>query len=490
MTFTTLLPRLNQLRKEHAVWQLLRSDNAPLTLAFIAEAFAEENEIAFNQARTLLETLLHDARQAELLPESSVDAASYLRQWIQARWLRELDNQLTCTDAGQVALRLAYSLEQRETQASASRLRIVQEAVRDLLVAISPDKSQRLALLEQQKAAIQREIDALQAGEVKELDPTEQREQLREVFQLAATLTNDFRRLEDEIRQMDQSLRVQMISEGATRGAVLRSLLAQENSLLSSDAGRAFAGFFQLLSDQDRSAEFRAQLRAILASPPAQQHLSTQEGRFLGQLIHELRRESQRILDVRRRTEESLRGFFDSKQYLEHRTIDRLLNQLEQTALQFKAHNISLKTETQISLPSGKLQFFSLSRLKLQHPNTQIDNQPVTVQSNEIMIDTETLHYLHSLRISDIAAEMYAVACQIGRSLTLAEFCQQRPLKSGLEELVACLRVCQAIDAARVEQREEQILVEDKTGGQLQASVPCYRFSADLFPKDLQSLDL
>src|SRR5690606_32086408 len=131
---------------------------------------------------------------------------------------------------------------------------------------------------------------------------------LREVYQLASVLTGDFRRLEDDIRQMDHELRVEMIQADSTRGDVLVSLLKKEGALLDTDAGRAFEGFFQLLADDSRTTEFREQLRSILGRPAAER-LRLEERRFLDRLVRELSHESERVLLVRRRAEESLRAY-------------------------------------------------------------------------------------------------------------------------------------------------------------------------------------
>jgi len=52
---------------------------------------------------------------------------------------------------------------------------------------------------------LQQEIDDLHAGIVKELSESEQRERIREVYQLASVLTGNFRRVEDDIRLPDLS---------------------------------------------------------------------------------------------------------------------------------------------------------------------------------------------------------------------------------------------------------------------------------------------
>jgi hypothetical protein len=153
---------------------------------------------------------------------------------------------------------------------------------------------ERAALLEEKKSQIQKEINELKAGIVTELKPAEQRERIREIYQLASVLTGDFRRVEDEIRLLDQELRIQIIEGDATRGDVLLSVMKKEALLEETDAGSAFEGFFQLLCDQNRSMEFRDQLRSILNTPVAD-HLSHSQRQFLAQLMRELTYESDRV---------------------------------------------------------------------------------------------------------------------------------------------------------------------------------------------------
>ncbi len=67
----------------------------------------------------------------------------------------------------------------------------------DFVVALSENIEERVELLEQKKLVIQNEIDALLAGVVTQLEESEQKERIREIYQLASILTGDFRRVED-----------------------------------------------------------------------------------------------------------------------------------------------------------------------------------------------------------------------------------------------------------------------------------------------------
>lgn len=480
MSLPVLHSRYQRLQSEHAAWRLLRAVNAPLIMAFIAELFREENEIPFGRARVVLQSeldrLADDGREVEKA------AGAYLREWSQAGWLRELDDQLSATDACDVALRFCQNLEQREVNASASHLRIVQDAVTQLAVDLSPNPQERITLLEHKKAALQREIDQLTGGVVHELSAAEQRERIREVYQLASVLTGDFRRVEDDIRSLDQSLRVQMIESGGSRGDVILALIEQEQMLADSDAGRAFDSFFQLLCDQNRSVEFREQLRSIL-SRSAAEHLSAEESRFLGHLVRELTRESQRVFQVRRRTEESLRSYIESDAHKENRAVENFLQQLEQIAVRFNGRDISLDTAIPLALTSGSVKIGSIDSMRLRVPEEQLDIQNIQVQKNSSNPSSTMLDCLESVQLVEVAARMRDTLHNNG-PMTVGCIIQQHAVEAGLEELVAYLRVAKNVGAALLEEKEH-VTIKDRTGTHIQAAIPCYQLSVEMFPKDI-----
>ena len=131
--------------RESAAWRLLRADNAPFILAFIATAFETDSEISYAQAKTLLDNFLTEARLDGTWQTES-NASSYLNDWINKGWLREMDNRITVTDSTDRVLRFCQSFDERMISTSASHLRIVQESVRDLAVMMSENTAERIAL--------------------------------------------------------------------------------------------------------------------------------------------------------------------------------------------------------------------------------------------------------------------------------------------------------------------------------------------------------
>ncbi|WP_263078379.1 DUF3375 domain-containing protein [Endozoicomonas sp. Mp262] len=486
MSFQEHYARFHRQQQEHKTWKLLRASNSALILAFIADIFQETNEVPFGRACIALETELARLREIDLL-EGDVRAATYLRSWMNEGWLRELNDQLTRTDACEMALRFAKGLNERESNATASHLRIVQDAVRDLAVALSPDPKERITVLEARKAQLETEIEALKAGVVYELPKHEQRERIKEVYQLASVLTGDFRRVEDEIRTLEQQLRVQMIESDHHRGDILKSLLEGENVLAESDAGRAFDGFFQLLCNPDRSMEFREQLRSVL-SRPAASHLTPQQARYLDRLIKELTHESDHVFRVRKRTEESLRSYIESGAHLENRAVNKLLEQLEKMALALREEGVSLKIDSGLCINSGSAKVFSLDSLKLKAPEESLDTSQVRVQENHSIPGDSILHYLQSVKVTEVAQKIRQLLTRHS-PLTLSGVIQHLPVYEGLEELVAYLRVAQAINATVLENKE-MVIIYGRDGEMLQATIPCYLLSSDQFPHHLEELTL
>ncbi len=488
MKFQGLQAKYRRLFDESPAWKLLRAGNAPLILAFLADLFSETSEVPFSRARVALDAELVRCQELGGIWETETTANTYLNQWIRSGWLREMNDMLTKTDAGEVAFRFCQGLDERGSNTTASHLRIVQEAVRDFAMAISPNSDERIALLEHKKAKIQQEIDALKGGVITQLSEAEQRERIREIYQLASVLTGDFRRVEDEIRQLDQELRIQIIQGGGfNRGDILFSLMEKEALLATTDAGSAFEGFFHLLCDQNRSTEFRDQLQSIL-DRIAEKHLKANQERFLRHLMRELARESDQVFRIRRRTEEGLRTYIESGAAQENRAVNILLNKLENVAVALKNISCDLQTTTNLFLPVGSVKISSPESMRLKSADEKLDTSGVEEQKNSRKPGMQIFSCLETIRIREIAERILKILEKSG-PMTIATIAEFHPLQAGLEELVAYIRIAKSIRATSLE-KKEYIKLYDKRGILLQAFIPTFLLSADLFPDNLDDLVL
>lgn len=483
MNFSHSLAKYRRLYEENKVWKLLRATTAPLILAFIEQVFSSgQNEISYSQARILLDAELEKNHWYADTP-----AAIYINQWVKDGWLREMDNKLTKTDTCEIALRFCQSFDERNINTSASHLRIVQEAVRELVIALNENPEERIALLNQRKAELEKEITNIQTKGINTLSDQQRRERLREIYQLASVLTNDFRYVEDEIRRLDQEIRIKMIEKDNNRGEVLQATMDQEALLAQSDAGSAFESFFQLLCDSNRSTEFKEQLDIIL-NQISDNYLQPRQRKFLKRLLQELTQESEHIFQIRRRTEENLKTYIKSGAAQEKRTVDRLITQLEQLAVNFSKNNINLKQATHLILPTGNIEINSPDSICLREPIAAIQITDITEHTNSVVPSETVLTLLDTIQIKEVADSIYHNLCTFG-PLTIAGLVEKKPINFGLEELVAYLRIAQHIQATDLNEKES-IIIQDKQGIQIKATLPKYLLSASLFPDNLEELSL
>lgn len=466
--------------RESAAWRLLRADNAPFILAFIATAFETDNEISYGQARILLDNALDEARLDGSWQTES-NAMTYLNDWIKKGWLREMDNRLTVTDATDRVLRFCQSFDERIISTSASHLRIVQESVRDLAVMMSENTAERIAILEKQKAQLESQINDLNVGKMVYLNDYEKKERIREIYNLAYSLTGDFRLLEEEIRKMDKTLRVQMIDDNLSKGELLQKVFEQEDLLAKTDAGSAFDGFFHLLSDDNRLTEFTEQMRSVLKTTDKNQ-LAPHHHQFLSTIISELTRESDRVFRIRRRTEEQLKSYIESGTMSENHAVDRLISQLEKRAIAFKDTPKIIDKDLNLTIKVGKMPYSSPDSIRLRIAEEKLDLSDIQEHENNHTLSQKTLENLETVQVVEVAKKIYYTLDQYG-AMSIASINNYMPIQAGLEELVAFIRIAKAVKATDIGQTE-LILVNDKFGNQLKATIPKLILTTEHFPQD------
>mgnify|MGYP003495253018 FL=1 len=167
-----------------------------------------------------------------------------------------------------------------------------------------------------------------------------------------------------------------MIEQGDNRGQLLKNLFEQENVMLATNAGQAFESFFNLLSQSTHCDELNQQLQFLLEQPIAQ-YLEPKQKLYLGRLIRELVKESQRIFDIRKRTNESLRSYMESGAIAESARVSRLLQQLEQAAMKLVQQEIPIRQTLDLSLMTGSVQLYSPLSLKIKQPDDLLDKRDI-----------------------------------------------------------------------------------------------------------------
>jgi len=118
-----------------------------------------------------------------------------------------------------------------------------------------------------------------------------------------------------------------------------------------------------------------------------------------------------------------------------------------------------------------------------------MDTRGVQQQQNRKEPSVQMLQYLDSVQVRVVAEKAHNTLLKKG-VMSIAHLTKEHPLQAGLEELVAYLRIAKAIKAPQLVEQNEQIQFHDQNGICLQASIPTYYLSAELFPDNLDELAL
>jgi hypothetical protein len=160
---------------------------------------------------------------------------------------------------------------------------------------------------------------------------------------------------------------------------VLSKLFEGVDVIGESDAGRSFQAFWRLLNDAEQSAQLDAALESVLARGFARR-LDRNERAFLRGFTGTMLERGGQVHDVLQHFARSLRGFVQSRGYLEQRRLNQLLKQAQAEALALRDDFPAQRSiGRDLQLTTSRLR--SWSQWKLHDPRSaQVDG---SVQRND-----------------------------------------------------------------------------------------------------------
>ncbi len=331
MVLIVNITNTHQLRKHHPAWQLLAATKGPQVISVLQELFKHAPDgVEFDDAVLNLAQQLQDLYQNGELEYSAdfvLDGRREIRQWIKRGLLLERQGKILATDALESTFRFVQSLDQRIMSSSASRLAIVQREIEHLEASLNSDPEQRANFLKSKIKDLQDELKTTEEGHVEVISEDDAIESIREIYSLSASLSHDFRRVEDSYREADQRLRKSIISEQHHRGNIVDKMLDSHEALLETPEGKVFNGFHQQLIRTLELEKTKQQLRTIAAHPSTQKALSNKQQSDLRWMIMRLLIESERVVKARARSEKDVRGFLQTGLASEHHRMGQMLNE-------------------------------------------------------------------------------------------------------------------------------------------------------------------
>lgn len=481
MTATIDFATLSLLRSNHPAWRLLLADHAPLVISFLHRVFIAPNirVMAEDELAARLEDELFHLRQAEgdeIFPRS---AGEYLNDWAanDRGWLRKFyppgsdEPHFDLTPAVEKTVTWLQGLLQRSFVGTESRLLTVFELLRQMVTGAETNAETRIAELEREKIDLDRQIARIRSGDLPILDDTALKERFHQLSGLARELLGDFREVEHNFRQLDQSVREQIATWEGGKGELLARIFGERDSIADSDQGKSFHAFWDFLMSPDRQEELSGLLEKVFTLEAiATLHADTRLKRIHYDWL-EAGEHTQRTVA---RLSHQLRRYLDNQAWLENKRIMQLLQAIEVSALTVR-DRLPTGNFMEIAEPSPTLSL-PMDRPLYAPPIKPVINARV-LAGGEDDIPADALFEQVTIDKAALKANIRRFLQTRGQ-ITLREVVEENPLQHGLAELITYLAL--ATDDRQAlfdDSRPERISWQNAAGEHRCATLPRVIFS-------------
>ncbi|HMQ55208.1 MAG TPA: DUF3375 domain-containing protein [Anaerolineae bacterium] len=468
--------RLEYDLETHPSIKLLRLKHAPLIISFLHQQFKQTQRITIFQGE--LTEKLED--YLELLHETTPGlfprpAQEYLDQWcnehqfLRKYYIPESDEPVfELSPSAEKALGWLEELRHTDFVGTESRFRRIFDLLEEMATRGTEDVAARLAYLENQKAALEQEIETIRrTGVVERFSAQQIRERFFEANETFRRLLADFRQVEQNFREITRQVQQQQLQSDMRKGAVVEQVLEADEELRQSDQGRSFYAFWQFLTHAQRQEVLQSYLDIIYQLPEIEP-LSDQH-HSLRRLKRSLLVAGDKIIQSNQHLAEQLRRMLDEQYVAENRRVSELINGIKRLAL------------TTVAEPPADRAFIELDDapnlgLPLERPLWEPSSTP-TFESRDldlgaVDLSPADLSYLYSRAYVDETRLRRQIATLLLRqaSVSLGRLTQDYPIQQGLPEVITYFMIAAGSDKHSIdEQTQEQVLLFNGSNGELAA---------------------
>ncbi|MEV5070669.1 DUF3375 domain-containing protein [Microbacterium sp. LMI12-1-1.1] len=313
---------------------LLHGRYAPFVVAMLSIVFtAERRSVAVPDAHAEIGEALEELRAAgydedeRRLPAGT--AREICRSWVRVGWLApQLEDdvevyRLTAHAVG--ALEIAGRTGGGRARVSRSRVRTLLDAVERLARDAESDPEARIALLREERDALDAEIARLRNDEAEPVDDEQLLEEAENILHLARELPADFSRVAESIKAMQRDVVADLRRDIRPTGEILREYLQRGRHVMqSTPEGRAFEGALRLIGDPEHIDRLATQLRTLLAQPFSRL-MGTAQRSDLDSIGRQVEKGVQDVLTAQRRASQVITAQVRTHDPIRDRQVDELL---------------------------------------------------------------------------------------------------------------------------------------------------------------------
>jgi hypothetical protein len=446
---------------------LLRKETLPVVASVLNEHLGGQQRI--KTAAEFLELLEGDLSALRDygfdLPRS---AQEYLADWVSARLIirrpgEGREETVELSPSALAAIRFLADVESPRSSVTSSRLSNVADLLSSLARDTDPDSTSYVEALWREKERIERVIADVDAGRYQPISDSEALERLAEIMHLASEVPGDFARVSDNIERLNKSLREQIIQQDGTRGEILGHVFDGVDTIESSEEGRSFSAFYNLVLDPEQANNFDDSVDAVLSRGFALA-LSDVEVVALRCWLSALQAESSQVRDVMTGLARSLRRFVESHAFREHRRLAESLAEAKLMVLE-ASRRTRPQTYTNYELPASSVSISSISSWSLHDPSEARVERPVKTFETQ-PLDLGELRKRVRLSEIDFDELRQTVAKVLDQrvSASIAEIFESYPATQGLASVIGLMVLA---DAVGMISSEDESLSWTSEGGQL-----------------------
>ncbi len=425
--------------------RLLKADHAALIISFLHRQFKQEQRIAIpltDLSERLANTL--EALDEQVPGSYPRPAHSYLTEWADEyhRFIRIT----TPTNSDKPLVELTADteraigwLEELHTQSfvgTESRFLYIVQLLRDIIQKSTEDPTVRLVQLEQQRDALQQQIDMIrETGVVDDLYTTTQlKERFFEACNGARQLLRDFRLVEERFRGIARALQEAQLQSNAQKGALVAYVLDSDAELKSSDQGRSFYTFWDFLMAPTQQDELYTLLDAVQQQADLQPVI--QDGKILQNLPAYLLEAGEKVVQSNAGLAQQLRRMLDEQSVAERHRVRAILSEIKQQA--FRGASAPPDESAFIEL-EGPPEAHLVMEHGLWEPGDtfSVTAQPLNADDEDpAMDDLLSLHTQFHIDKAVLYRHIEALL-DIRSQVTLTEVLAHYPPEKGLAEVLA-----------------------------------------------------
>ncbi|MCZ6805030.1 MAG: DUF3375 domain-containing protein [Proteobacteria bacterium] len=441
---------------------LLKARNLPLIASFLWQQFIQQNQRVW-RADDLTEQLdnqLFDLRRRfddESFPRTG---SNYLDDWSDKQQLLRKyyvagDDipRFELSPVVEKTLAWLESLQGRSFVGTESHLKTVFDLLRALVQQTETNANERVKRLQQQKQAIELEIQQTLAGDFPLLDDTQVRERFSQLQDSAQALLRDFSEVEQNFRELDQQTRKRIAQHDGHRGTVLDDIFNDANSIRNTDQGRSFTAFWEFLMSLSHQQELDELLGQVqqLNTMKASRHDPT-----LGDLKLKLMEAADKVMQTNRQLADQLRRFLDDRARLDNRRISQLVQTARQQLLILKEQDLTPDTVDFMPLEDTRLVINTPAPVLYRIPLT-VNGQNVLQEANHTLADATELFKQIYIDEAKLTRQIHQ-CLETQAAVSLPEVLERFPPRNGIAELVAYVKLASETQHTLIENEQEDTI--------------------------------